>query len=135
MSKHIQLFRQFPIAEDLDFAAGRINQASTHKLVKAHFCPVIEKTLPLEQHLPSSVRFTRPKGGMHLWIMFDRPVEMERLQENARKDGVQFAPGSLFFTDSRRASSLRLNFSANEESRIREGVKRLAQCIKKELEK
>jgi DNA-binding transcriptional MocR family regulator len=87
----------------------------------------------LHTHLDVPHRVTHPKGGMHLWVMFESPLDMAGLEEMAEKRGVSFAPGTLFFTDGRRASSLRLNFSANPVETIHEGIVRLAQCIKKEI--
>ena len=87
----------------------------------------------LERHLPRGLRFTRPRGGMHLWVMSDRPLDAERLLVRARAEGVAFAPGSLFLGDGRRTGALRLNYASHPPRIIEEGVRRLAACIRKEL--
>ena len=89
----------------------------------------------LETHLGPLVTITRPKGGMHLWVMPTRAVDVARLEQRALGQGVHFAPGRLFFTDGRQASSFRLNFAANGPGRIAEGVRRLARCLKEEIER
>lgn len=87
----------------------------------------------LETHMPAGLRFTRPRGGLHLWIMLPRPLDAARLNERARAEGVSFAPGALFFHDDRRSSSFRLNFSSHPPERIEEGIRRLARCIPQEV--
>lgn len=86
----------------------------------------------LQEHMPAEVQFTRPKGGMHLWVMLDRPVDAARLLPRARRVGVSFAPGNLFFSDGRRSGSFRLNYSSNPPERIDEGIRRLVKCIDEE---
>ncbi len=86
----------------------------------------------LEANLPSSIRFTRPRGGMHLWVMLDRPVDTGQLRARALEQGVSFAPGALFFHDGRPSSSLRLNYSSHPPAEIGEGIRRLARCITQE---
>lgn len=87
----------------------------------------------LSHHLPPSARFTRPRGGMHVWVMLARPLDAVRLNERARREeGVSFAPGTLFFSDGRRSSSFRLNYSSHPPDRIEEAVGRLARCIARE---
>jgi DNA-binding transcriptional MocR family regulator len=87
----------------------------------------------LERHLPPGFRFTRPRGGMHLWVMPDRPLDAQRLLLRAREAGVAFAPGSLFLCDGRQTGAFRLNYSSHPPRLIEEGIRRLALCIRKEL--
>jgi GntR family transcriptional regulator/MocR family aminotransferase len=86
----------------------------------------------LEAHLPRGPVYTRPRGGLHLWVMLPRPLDATRLNERAQREGVSFAPGALFFHDGRRSSSFRLNFSTHPPERIETGVRRLARCIPQE---
>jgi GntR family transcriptional regulator/MocR family aminotransferase len=80
------------------------------------------------------IKITRPRGGMHLWVMFKKNLDIESLLLRCRAAGVSFAPGYLFFADARKASSLRLNFSSHHADVIEEGVRRLARSIAKEEE-
>ena len=88
----------------------------------------------LDAYLPDTVRVTRPKGGLHLWVMLDRPIDTDRLLVDCRAAGVSFSPGSLFYCDGRRSSSLRLNYSSHSPERIEEGVRRLAACLARQKE-
>lgn len=87
----------------------------------------------LSTHLAKPwIKITRPRGGMHLWVMFEKKLDIERLLTRCRAAGVSFAPGYLFFADGRKASSLRLNFSSHPVGVIEEGVRRLARSISEE---
>ena len=141
-----------PIASDLrylketiDISGGSLNQSVVAALLRdgqyAHHLARARRTYrarrdamlaALEAHLPSWARFTRPKGGLHLWVIFDRPVDIDRLLARARTAGVTFTPGQLFYCDDRKASCLRLNFAAQSEERIEQGIERLARCIRLE---
>jgi GntR family transcriptional regulator / MocR family aminotransferase len=88
--------------------------------------------LALETYLPKTVRFTRPKGGLHLWVMLDRPIDALKLLERTKKSGLSFSPGTLFFCDGRRSSSFRLNYSSYPPEVINQGIRLLAKCIAKE---
>jgi GntR family transcriptional regulator/MocR family aminotransferase len=87
----------------------------------------------LAEHLPPTARFTRPRGGLHVWVMLAQPIDAVRLNERARREeGVSFAPGALFFCDGRRSSSFRLNYSSHPADRIEGAVRRLARSIVRE---
>jgi 2-aminoadipate transaminase len=86
----------------------------------------------LEISLPDTFRFTRPKGGLHLWVMSERPLDAGVLLQRCLAEGVSFAPGSLFFCDGRRSASFRLNYASHSPGQIQEGVRRLVGCLRKE---
>jgi DNA-binding transcriptional MocR family regulator len=85
----------------------------------------------LAESLPEGVRFTRPRGGLHLWVMSDHPADADRLLEVSRRQGVLFSPGRLFFSDNRRSSSFRLNYASHSPEQIRDGVRRLVGCLRR----
>ncbi len=88
----------------------------------------------LEQHLPPGARFTRPKGGLHLWVMLDRALDTHLLLARCRRAGVAFSPGELFFCDARHGGCFRLNYSSHPPDRIEAGIRRIAACIRAEEE-
>lgn len=55
------------------------------------------------------------------------------LFEYASKLKVAFVPGRAFYVDGGGENTLRLNFSNTDETRIAEGIKRLAQATKELL--
>jgi 2-aminoadipate transaminase len=88
----------------------------------------------IEKYFPSNVEFTRPEGGMFIWVTLPENVSSMDLFELAIKEEVAFVPGIAFYSDHPQLNTLRLNFSNSSEEQIEEGIKRLGIAIKK-LEK
>jgi 2-aminoadipate transaminase len=83
----------------------------------------------IEEYLPKDIRFTRPQGGMFLWLALPIGYSAVRLFEHAIRMGVAFVPGPAFFAQGGGENTMRLNFSNCDESRIAEGIERLALAI------
>lgn len=93
----------------------------------------------LTQYFPSEVTWTRPKGGLFLWVTLPMGVDADELLHEALRQNVSFVPGDSFFAPNyqRRESSrhFRLNFSHARPKDIREGISRLGLAIKTQLTK
>lgn len=87
----------------------------------------------IELHFPEEVSFTRPEGGMFLWVTLPERCSSMDLFEMALAKKVAFVPGMPFFVDGEGNNTLRLNFSNSDEGKIEEGIRRLAGCIKNYL--
>jgi DNA-binding transcriptional MocR family regulator len=87
----------------------------------------------LEADMPAGVRFTRPAGGLFVWVELpDRMNARELLAESLQR-GVAFVPGGSFFPNGGHENTMRLNFSNMPEQRIAEGVGRLAAVVRDAL--
>ena len=84
----------------------------------------------LERELPAGARWTRPHGGFFSWLTLPEAADSVVLAARAAEDGVGVVPGTLFFPDGRGTDSVRLSFSMVDESRIDEGVARLASLVR-----
>jgi 2-aminoadipate transaminase len=84
----------------------------------------------LKTHMPESVRWTNPQGGMFIWVTFDEAVDTDDLFELAVKHKVAFIPGSKFYPkENIKKNELRLNFSYADPELIEEGISRLANLL------
>ena len=83
----------------------------------------------LDEHFPPDVGFTRPAGGLFLWVELPEGMDARRLLEHALDERVAFVPGECFFPGGGHENTLRLNFSAMPEDRITEGVSRLGRVL------
>jgi 2-aminoadipate transaminase len=83
----------------------------------------------IEEHFPENVKYTKPEGGMFLWVTLPEGLSSMDLFEIAIKENVAFVPGKAFFTDGSGDNTLRLNFSNSNEEKIEEGIKRLGKAI------
>jgi 2-aminoadipate transaminase len=80
----------------------------------------------LEREMPPGVTFTRPRGGLFLWVELPGEIDTRELLERCLKRGVAFVPGATFFPTKEKNNTMRLNYSNMPEARIEEGVRRLA---------
>jgi len=86
----------------------------------------------IQRYLPGGVHFDIPQGGLFIWLQLPNNLDAEELLPLAWEDGVDFAPGNVFFTDGMNGRSwLRLNFVAQAPDEINEGIKRLGKAIKR----
>jgi DNA-binding transcriptional MocR family regulator len=85
----------------------------------------------LKANMPSSVSWTKPEGGMFVWVTLPEHMDGSELLERAvAKAQVAFVPGAAFFPDRSGRNTIRLNFSKNDPPVITEGIRRLAELIK-----
>jgi 2-aminoadipate transaminase len=88
----------------------------------------------LERHFPAAADWTKPAGGLFLWLKLPAGVSSERLVERALSRGVAFVPGTAFFVDGDEGLSYgRLNFSCSPPDQIEEGIRRLADVLEEEM--
>lgn len=88
----------------------------------------------VEKHFPEGVSWTRPQGGLFLWVRCPESVDTEALLKKALEEKVAFVPGFAFFTDGRGRNAMRLNFSHSSPDKIREGIERLGRALRAEIE-
>lgn len=84
----------------------------------------------LERHMPEDVRWTRPEGGMFIWVELPEGLDAaELLERSIATAGVAFVPGRAFHADGTGANTLRLSFSCANGPATEEGIARLARLI------
>lgn len=89
----------------------------------------------LGREMPAGVRWTRPQGGLFLWMTLPESLNARTLLDECVRQNVAFVPGGAFFPNGGNENTLRLNYSNMPVERIREGVRRLAASVAKELER
>jgi 2-aminoadipate transaminase len=129
-----------------DLHTSTINQMAAHEVASGGFLDQHVKLIrdiyrqrrdtmlsALEREFPESVTWTRPQGGLFLWLAFPDWLNASDLLRDAIAQRVAFVPGESFFTDGSGRNTARLNFSNATPERIDEGVRRLAVCLKAAL--
>lgn len=84
----------------------------------------------IKKYFPDNVRYTKPEGGMFLWVTLPEKMSSMELFEAAINENVAFVPGEAFYVDNPESNTLRLNFSNSDPEKIEEGIKRLGTVIK-----
>eukprot|EP01030_Chromulinospumella_sphaerica_P017002 gene17002-16823_t len=84
----------------------------------------------LDRHMPAGVSWTRPEGGMFVWLTLPEGMDGSALLEQAlAEERVAFVPGEPFFAEVASASCLRLSYSLPNDADLEEGVRRLGRLI------
>jgi 2-aminoadipate transaminase len=86
----------------------------------------------LERHFPKSVRWTRPQGGLFLWVSLPAGLDSRALLAEALREKVAFVPGHSFFPKGGGETTFRLNFSYCAPPVIEEGVRRLGAVLRRQ---
>ena len=87
-----------------------------------------------ERYLPPGTRYTRPRGGMNLWVRLPDPLDAGELLARAQREGVVYLPGRYFAVSRFEAGGLRLSFAGLAPEEIRKGIGILGEVFRRELE-
>ncbi len=130
------------IKQASDLHTPSINQMAIHHVASRHFDAHVAKIrasyrdrrdamlAALQDQMPDGVDWTRPDGGMFIWLTLPKGMNGADLLAKAIKEQkVAFVPGGAFFADGSGANSLRLSFSCADATTIQEGVGRLARAM------
>jgi 2-aminoadipate transaminase len=85
----------------------------------------------LSRELPSGCTWTRPEGGLFLWVTLPSDVDTTELLYVAAREKIAFVPGAPFWVGEPVRNTLRLNFSNATEARINEGIARLGAVLRR----
>jgi len=87
----------------------------------------------MEEHFPEGVTWTRPQGGMFLWVKLPEHVDASELMKAALKEKVAFVPGTPFYPNGGGKNAMRLNYSNAQPDKIKEGIERLGRAMLREF--
>lgn len=85
----------------------------------------------MEEYFPENIHWTRPDGGMFLWVTLQEGMDAVEVLKEASAQRVTFVPGARFHADDRGANTFRLSFSNPSPEKIREGIARLGRVLHK----
>jgi 2-aminoadipate transaminase len=88
----------------------------------------------LAEHFPREAQWTHPQGGLFIWATLPDYIDTTDLLARALEDHVAFVPGRAAFVDGRGGSDMRLNFSGVGEEDIREGIRRIGEVVREQVE-
>ncbi|RVI91378.1 PLP-dependent aminotransferase family protein, partial [Sinorhizobium meliloti] len=88
----------------------------------------------LEKYMPAGVTWTKPEGGMFIWVTLPKGSDgAELLAKSIQTAKVAFVPGRAFFADGSGENTLRLSFSCANDRMIDEGIRRLGDLVRGEV--
>jgi DNA-binding transcriptional MocR family regulator len=126
------------IKQASDLNTSNINQMVMHQLaVKTYDTQVTNARAlykgrrtamlrALDAHMPPGVTWTKPEGGLFVWVTLPpHMVGKDLLRRAVEEQNIAFVPGSAFFTEGRGQNTIRLSYSLPTEEKIAEGIARL----------
>ena len=125
-----------------DLHGSMLDQMMVYEVVREGFDAQVARILPvyrrrrdvmlaaLERAMPEGVSWTKPEGGMFIWVTLPEGLDSrELLRASLDSEGIIFVPGSSFFADGSGSRHVRLNYTRSDEATIEDGIGRLGSLI------
>ena len=143
-----EILRKLIIAkQSADVCANVLGQRIAHEyIVRGHIDVQVEKIKKIysrkmdmmlsgmDELMPKGISWTRPEGGMFVWVDLPEAMDSAEVLKKALKKHVAFVTGKAFFADPKEgSSSLRLNFTHPSDEMITEGLRRLGSVLNQEI--
>ncbi len=126
---------QFSQAVLLRFAQSGRLEAHRARMLQAGSERLDAVLAACERCLPAGTRFTRPEGGMNLWVRLPEPLDAGELLARAHRANVAYLPGKYFTVARLEPGALRLSFAGLAPEDIRKGLAILGEIFAEELER
>jgi 2-aminoadipate transaminase len=88
----------------------------------------------VERSFPRGSTWTRPEGGLFVWVKLPDGIDAQELLRTAMQEKVAFVPGAPFYPRAPERSTLRLNFSNRPPELIAQGIARLGACVQRMID-
>ena len=139
----LPLLRRLELAKQAaDLHTAQLTQMVVHDVIKDGF---LDRHIPtirtlyasqcqamldaMDSHFPDGVQWTRPQGGMFIWVTLPQHIDAMKLLDQAIAARVAFVPGAPFYANAPASNTLRLSFVTVTPERIREGIAILGKLI------
>jgi 2-aminoadipate transaminase len=139
----LPLARRLELAKQAaDLHTSQLTQMVVHEVIKDGF---LDQHIPkiralygdqcqvmldaMTEHFPASVEWTKPEGGMFIWVTLPKHIDAMKLLDEAIAQKVAFVPGSPFYANEPATNTLRLSFVTVPPERIRQGIEILGKLI------
>ena len=84
----------------------------------------------IEKHFSKDCKWTKPDGGMFIWVTLPERIDMLEFVQKAIERKVAVVPGNAFYDDdSKPCQSFRMNFSMPSDEDIVKGVAILGELM------
>lgn len=84
----------------------------------------------LERGIGDICSWSRPVGGLFIWVTLPPSVDLQRLSELAASRGLRYANGASFHVRNVEIPNIRLAFGYTSMQDIRDGIPQLCECIR-----
>jgi 2-aminoadipate transaminase len=139
----LPLLRRLELAKQAaDLHTAQLTQMVVHDVIKDGF---LDRHIPtirdlysaqcqamldaMDASFPKGISWTRPQGGMFIWVTLPSHIDAMKLLDQAIAARVAFVPGAPFYANNPASNTLRLSFVTVTPERIREGIAILGKLL------
>ena len=131
--------------QSADVHTANLNQAIVDQFLRRNLLPAhiasicdsyreqLDAMLEELRAFPEGTRYTRPEGGLFVWVELPSGIDAKELLEQAVARHVAYVPGTHFYCDGGHENTLRLNFSNSTIPQIHEGMAILRELIEQAI--
>ena len=131
--------------QSTDVHTANLNQAIVDQFLRRNLLPAhigairseygkkMKLMLDLLSTFPEEVRYTRPEGGLFIWVELPAQINALNMLKKTIERKVAYVPGTHFCVDGGHENTLRLNFSASTEEQIVKGMNILKETIQESM--
>ena len=119
----------------LRFAESGRLAAHREKMLTAGALRLKAALTSCEKELPAGSIYTKPEGGMNVWVELPKPLDASELATRAERENVSFLPGRYFAVTRPQVHGLRLSFAGLTPENIRHGLSVLGLIFRTEQQR
>ncbi|RUL50756.1 MULTISPECIES: PLP-dependent aminotransferase family protein [Lysinibacillus] len=123
---HTNIFSQIVVH---DYLVNNDLDAHVSKIIALYQEQANTMLEAMAKYFPSTIKYTKPDGGMFIWVTLEEGTSALEFFEKAMEVKVAFVPGDPFYTSKTNVNTLRLNYTNSSPEIIEEGIKRLGEIL------
>lgn len=127
---HTNIFSQYLIWDYLEHNDYDAHIEKIRQLYKTQAQAMVNA---MDKYFPKTVTYTKPHGGMFLWVTLPEGVSAMELFPKALENKVAFVPGDPFYINRKDMNTMRLNYTNADCQTIEEGIRKLGALLTKAL--
>lgn len=127
---HTNIFSQYLIWDYLEHNDYDAHIEKIRQLYKTQAQAMVNA---MDKYFPKTVTYTKPHGGMFLWVTLPEGVSAMELFPKALENKVAFVPGDPFYINKKDMNTMRLNYTNADCQTIEEGIRKLGALLTKAL--
>lgn len=127
---HTNIFSQYLIWDYLEHNDYDAHIEKIRQLYKTQAQAMVNA---MDKYFPKTVTYTKPHGGMFLWVTLPEGVSAMELFPKALENKVAFVPGDPFYINKKDMNTMRLNYTNADCQTIEEGIRKLGALLDKAL--
>ncbi|MCH7320466.1 PLP-dependent aminotransferase family protein [Solibacillus sp. MA9] len=123
---HTNIFAQYILH---DYLTNNAYEEHVEKIIALYKEQANAMLAAMEKYFPAHVSYTKPEGGMFIWVTMNNGANALEKFHEAMEQKVAFVPGNPFYTSKSDVNTMRLNYTNATPEMIEEGIKRLGQIL------